>query len=383
MTPPNTDLPLPHATADLPGVGGALRAAPDAFVVEEIPLYEPAGEGSHLYVRVTKENQTTRELVEALERLFALPRGSVGYAGLKDKAARTTQTVSIPVNATPPGIEDEMVARIAGALPAQVHWARLHRNKLKPGHLLGNRFEITVTNIPLLPDEALARAEAVAVRLREQGVPNYFGPQRFGGHGDNAQVGYELLTGKRRLKDQWLRRFLITSYQSHLCNRVLALRIDRGAFTRLLPGDVAKKHATGGIFDVEDLAAEQPRFEAHEISFTLPLFGSKMRRARLDAGLLEAGVEAETGLTESNWKAARIEGTRRLGRLLVPDLAIRPVQQPTGAPDVPTESATEGAGCALLLSFALPKGAFATSLLREVMKSDEEPLPAQEVDAES
>jgi tRNA pseudouridine13 synthase len=296
----------------------------------------------------------------------------VGYAGLKDKAARTTQVLSIPVSATPPGIEAEMAARITDALPVEVHWARLHRNKLKVGHLLGNRFQIQVDEIALPLAEALARAEAIGAELRRWGAPNYFGPQRFGGHGDNAVAGYELLTGKRRLRDQWLRRFLISGYQSHLCNQVLALRIQRGAFTHLLSGDIAKKQATGGIFDVEDLAAEQPRFDAHEISYTLPLFGAKMRRARGDAGALEASVEAETGLTDAEWKAARIEGTRRAGRLLVPDLMIEPMEQPS-------ELTTAG----LILRFTLPKGGFATSLLREVMKSDEEPLPAQEAEVEA
>lgn len=371
--------PLPFATAELPGIGGVLRAEPAAFVVEELPLYEAAGEGTHLYVRLTKERQTTRELVDALERLFKLPRGSVGYAGLKDKDARTTQTLSIPLNAAPPGVEAEMAARIAGTLPVIVESAVLHRNKLRTGHLLGNRFHILVSQIALPRAEALARAEAIAVQLRAVGAPNFFGPQRFGGQGDNAEVGLELLLGKRRQRDQWLRRFLISSYQSQLCNQVLALRMERGAYTRLLSGDVAKKHATGGIFDVEELAVEQLRFDAQEISFTLPLYGAKMRRARDEAGALEAEVEAETGLTDSHWKAARIEGTRRMGRLLLSDLTIEAFSPASGADD---EAGQEGTS-ALTLSFSLAKGGFATSVLREFMKSDSEPLPAQEVDVES
>ncbi|MGL4648018.1 MAG: tRNA pseudouridine(13) synthase TruD, partial [Caldilineaceae bacterium] len=395
-TPPDSTLPLPYFTADLAGIGGTLRATPEDFVVEEIPLYEPGGEGPHLYVRLTKENLTTREVVEVLERQLALPRGSVGYAGLKDKAARTTQTFSLPVNATPPGIEEEMVARVRSALPVEVHWARLHRNKLKVGHLLGNHFRIRIDGINLNADAALARAEAIAARLRAAGAPNAFGPQRFGGQGDNAQSGYELLTGKRRINDQWLRRFLISSYQSHLCNRVLALRVERGAFTQLLAGDVAKKHLTGGVFDVEDLAIEQPRFEAHEISFTLPLFGSKMRRARDEAGSLESEVEAETGLTDAQWKRARIEGTRRVGRLLLPDLTVQSAppgsweasgtvdNQPAANQQVDAASVPEPhAPTALVVAFSLPKGGFATAVLRELMKSDDEPLPAQEVEVES
>ncbi len=378
-TPATAELPplhLPYATGELPGLGGRLRTAPADFLVEEIPLYEPVDEGAHLYVRLTRENQTTREVVEALERLFALPRGSVGYAGLKDKAARTTQTFSLPVHSPSPAAVAEMARRIGGALPLQVEWARLHRNKLKVGHLLGNRFAITIREVNLPAEEAMSRAQATAAILQAQGIPNYFGPQRFGGQGDNASAGLELLLGLRRLRDQWLRRFLISSFQSYLSNRLLALRLERNAWLHLLPGDVAKKHATGGIFDVEDLAAEQARFDAQEISFTLPIFGAKMRRARQLAGALEAEVEAETGLTDNHWKSARIEGTRRMGRMLLPDLGIAlapAAEQPEGAE----------AGCALTLTFTLPKGGFATSVLREFVKDESEPLPAQEVDTES
>ncbi len=372
MPPPELPAVLPYVTPELPGSGGRLRVAPDSFVVEEIPLYEPGDEGSHLYLRITKVNLTTKEVQQRIERLLGLPRGSVGYAGLKDKNARTTQTFSLPVAAGPEG-DAALVERLRGELPVEIHWARRHRNKLKAGHLLGNRFRIAIHDLPLPPQEALARAEAVAARLRAGGLPNYFGPQRFGGQGDNALLGYEILVGTRRVGDRWLRRFLVSAYQSHLCNRYLALRVERGLFDRLLVGDVAKKHATGGLFDVEDLGAEQPRYEAHEISFTAPLFGYKLRRAQGEAALLEVEVEAETGLTDPEWRRANTEGTRRLGRLLLPDLRVVLEPEPVAAAGAPV----------LVVEFSLPKGGFATTLLREVMKEPAEPveLPEDEVDS--
>ena len=364
-----TNFDLPTITADLPGIGGRLRAAPDHFVVEEVPLYEPAGEGTHLYVNLTRAGLSTRDVQAQLERLFRLGRDEVGYAGLKDKAARTTQTFSIPVHAPRPGVEAEMAQRIRDELSVTLNWAALHRNKLKIGHLLGNRFRIVVTDLALPVEAALAAAEPIAARLRAQGAPNFFGVQRFGGQGDNARQGYDILTGKRGPRDKWLRKFLLSAYQSHLCNLYLARRIEMGAFTRLLAGDIAKKHATGGLFDVEDLTAEQARFAAQEISFTAPMFGAKMRPAQGEAGELEAALLAETGLTDRHWQAARIEGTRRLGRVLLPDLRLSGAE---GGPD-------DG----IAVEFTLPKGGFATVVLREFMKVESDNLPAQDADIDN
>ncbi len=361
MPPPDLNVFLPWSTAALPGVGGALRLAPEHFVVEELPLYEALGEGPHLYINLTKANLTTKEVQQQLERLLGLGRGSVGFAGLKDKYARTTQTFSIPSNA-PPEQDEALVARVAEALPVTINWARRHRNKLKAGHLLGNRFQITITDIALPAGEALARAQAVAAALAETGAPNYFGPQRFGGEGDNAQTGYELLTGSRSMRDKWLRQFLVSSYQSHLCNVYLARRVEQGAFTHLWLGDVAKKHATGGIFDVADLEADQPRFDAHEISFTAPMFGSKMRPAQAEAAILEDELAAGTGLTDANWRRMHTDGTRRMGRLFATELAVN--EHPLG----------------LEVAFVLPKGAFATTLLREFMKNESAALPPEEAE---
>lgn len=372
MPPPVLSLHLPAVTPDLPGVGGSLRLSPESFIVEEVPLYEASGEGTHLYVRITRENQTTRDLQLALESLFGLPRGSVGFAGLKDKAARTTQTFSIPTRAMDPalaaGVAAEMAARIAGALPVTVESAKFHTNKLKIGHLLGNRFQIAIHDVtPSLerePGVALDRARAVCERLRATGLPNYFGPQRFGGGGDNALAGWEILTGQRRVGDSWLRKLLISAYQSHLCNVYLARRVEGGWFSRIMRGDVAKKHATGGIFLVEDATVEQPRFDAGEISYTAPIFGSKMRRSAYESAELENGVEAETGITDVQWRRAHTEGTRRMGRLLIPDLAV--IED----------------GPRLICRFFLPKGGFATTVLAEIMKQTAVSLPEEDGDEE-
>ncbi len=129
----------------------------------------------------------------------------------------------------------------------------VHAQQLKTGHLLGNRFEIVVSE-PDCSAEELARCHRTADD--RQGLPNYFGPQRMGREGANV-AGLAILQGSLKKRDKWLRQFLVSSVQSYLCNRYLAERVGMGAFDRLLAGDVAR-YATGGLFDVVDLDQEQP-----------------------------------------------------------------------------------------------------------------------------
>jgi tRNA pseudouridine13 synthase len=343
---------LPYITSELPGIGGRLRAQPDHFVVDEIALYEPSGEGQHLYVNITKVELTTKDVQRKLVRLFGLRETDVGFAGMKDKNACTTQTFSLSVGHPDRDFVDSAAARIENEMPVTVNWVRLHGNKLRLGHLVGNRFRIVISDLPGTPVVSAQMARNVVDRLIADGMPNFFGPQRFGAGGNNVDKGLAVLQRKNYVKDRWLRRFLVSAYQSYLCNCYLADRVKSGAFYSLLSGDVAKKHDTGGLFDVEDLAVEQPRFDAHEISFTAPLFGPKMRMASADAGDLETRILDNSPITLEDLRKAKVEGTRRQGRLLTPDLTIA--------------SADEG----VVVEFSLTKGGFATTILRELMKSD-------------
>ena len=175
---------LPFITEELPGISGEIKTEPAHFVVEEIPLYEPLGEGQHMYVRLTREGWTTKALQERLVELFALREVDVGCAGLKDKHARVTQTFSLLLQDSD---EASVARRIEESLPVEVVWARRHRNKLRRGHLLGNRFHIVVLD---LGAEALERADAIAQALQAYGLPNFYGVQRFGIRGDGlGQMG--------------------------------------------------------------------------------------------------------------------------------------------------------------------------------------------------
>ncbi len=343
---------LPLVTADLAGIGGTLRHCPADFVVEEVPLYDPSGAGEHIYVQITREGATTREIVKALCRLFRLRDADVGIAGLKDKMARTTQTFSLHLHKDDP---EEAARRIREELAVEVAWARRHGNKLRRGHLRGNRFRLVVRD----PVEAgLERAQAIAAALLRTGVPNYYGSQRFGGRGDNAAKGREALEG-RGPRNPWLRSLLISAWQSARFNEWLAERIRRGGFADLWLGDVVQKHDRGATFVVASLEAERPRFEAGDIAVTGPMYGRRMVRAAGPAGDLEQAILAADGATDEMFARARLEGARRTARLVLPDLRVDPC--PEG----------------LAFQFTLPRGGYATTVLREFRK-DEGELPEVE-----
>ncbi len=327
----------------MPGIGGQIKDVPSHFVVEEVPLYEPEGEGEHLYVRFTREGMTTRELQQRLARLFNLKEMDVGYAGMKDKHARVTQTFSLPVRSA----EEKVVRNIQENLPVEILWARRHRNKLKRGHLLGNRFRIRVIDPG---PEVLERAQNIVRALQEHGLPNFYGEQRFGVENDNVRKGREVLLG-RGPRDRWLRNLLLSAYQAFLFNLWLSERIRCGWFESLLKGDVAQKTDTGGMFEIEDPEVEFPRFRDGEITYTGPIYGTKMRWPGGKSRELEQRILDSADVTEKMLKKSRLSGSRRLARLLVKDIKVSSLQDDA------------------VFEFSLPKGAYATTLLRELMKS--------------
>ncbi len=336
---------IPFITPDLPGTGGEIKVEPDHFIVEEVPLYDPSGAGDHLFVSITRSGQTTQEIVQALASALGIPDRGIGYAGLKDKHARTTQVFSLPY------VQPDQITDLDQKIDAEVRWAIPHNKKLRPGHLLGNRFTITVLN-PTAPD-ALDRAGVILEALNQRGLANFFGEQRFGTFGDNAEQGLSILTGQqKRPRAKWLHKLLASAYQSQLFNQYLALRIERNIFDRILAGDLVKKTDTGGMFTVEDVPTDQERFDQRKITFTGPLFGYKMRQPLDDAAAIEAEILQSSPVTEQQWRSNRVQGNRRAGRLFLAPVDLEP--HPQG----------------FNLSFFLPKGAYATILLREIIKSD-------------
>jgi len=333
---------LPLVTGALAGIGGRIKSEAAHFVVEEIPLYAASGEGEHVYVRHRRADRTTRELVLALARAFGLDPRDIGYAGMKDKRAIATQTFSLQLHHAELA---DVARRIESEVGGEVLDVQRHLNKLRRGHLIGNRFVVTVDATLVGAHE---RALQIAAEIRQRGMPNFFGPQRYGEDGRNAERGRALIA---RPKRGWLAELHMSAWQSSLFDRWLAERMQRGDFERVLAGDVAKKLDNGALFDVVDAVQENERVARREITHSGPMFGSKMRAASGIPAELEAALLATQAVTVPMLAKARLEGTRRAGRIFVDDIVLEPVE------------------AGLRLSFQLPKGSYATNVLREFMKT--------------
>lgn len=320
-----------------------IRTAPEDFQVEELPLYQPSGEGGHTFVRLEKRLRTTEEVANDLARAARVQPRDIGYAGRKDRIAVATQTFSVP------GLDPTRALELT--LPGvRVLEAVRHGHKLRTGQLRGNRFEIAVREI----DEN----ERSALRCRfdelcRTGMPNRFGAQRFGRDGRNVAVGARILRGKARITDHRKARFAISALQSAVFNSVLDSRPI--PISRLELGDVAILHESGGQFLVEDLAVDQARADAFEISPTGPIFGSRVIEPAAAVADREARALAEHGVSLSEMRpprGIRLRGARRA-------LRVRP-----------SEAATRELDDGLWLDFALPSGSYATVLIREVLGED-------------
>ena len=403
---------LPFLTADLPGIGGILKKRPEDFVVEEIPAYDFSGRGTHVLALMEKTGTPTLEAIRHIASTLGIPRRQIGYAGLKDARAVARQWISIE------HIDPEKLQQLS--LPqVKVIQTTRHTNKLKIGHLKGNRFTIRIRQFEPPQDQALARCEEITNFLVRRGAPNYFGRQRFGHRNDGHLLGGAIIERRpdkfidmflgmpspdeppaaieaRRLYDQhqysaaldtWpgqhhdqrralksliktndkarafkvidqaLKKLYISAFQSHLFNQVIVARLP--ALDRLLVGDMAYKHENGACFRVEDAAAEQSRCDAFEISPSGPLFGYRMTELTGPAGDIENGVLAATHLQREDFRRMgyyRIKGARRPLRFGPRHLAI--------------SSGDDEHGDYLQLGFELDAGCYATTLVREVTKND-------------
>jgi tRNA pseudouridine13 synthase len=306
----------------------------------------PAGTGDHVYVRVKKRGLTTRDVVTALSRAARVQERDIGYAGLKDKHAVTIQWFSLPRSPlTPDGWQ----------LPEGVEVLEVsrHNNKLRTGHLVGNRFQISLAG---LDNSALVRAQAIRERLSNDGLFNFFGEQRFGAEGNNLAYGLAWLRGEARLprsRERFLTKFLPSAIQSDVFNRYVILRAALG-LDHLLPGEVVRLEGTGSMFVVEDPDREQSRFSARDIHLTGPMVGPKMRKSERLAKDLEERALRESGLDE--------EDVDRLGRHV-----------PGARRDVlvfPKNLDVSWGDDRLVVSFELPAGGYATVLMREFTRSE-------------
>ncbi len=358
--------PLPRWTADLPGVGGIARAQVEDFEVEELPLYTPCGQGDHLYLWVQKRDLAGPMLRRVLSEQLGVPQGDIGMAGLKDRRAVTRQWISVPARGVDPDrLDDPRV---------QVLRAERHGNKLRTGHLAGNRFVVRLRELEGDRNTLAGRVAAKLASIRERGMPNFYGEQRMGHGGSTLAAGWALGAGhdgrvrvrtpdgvvhQLHLRDRSLRRLAASALQSELFNRVVAARLAAGTLDRVLLGDLCQKTDTGGSFVTDDPVREQGRLERGEVAITGPMWGPKMMRPAAEVAALEERTLVEAGLSEGLFRTlgSLATGTRRA-------IVIRPGE---------LEATLDDDG--LLLRFTLPAGSFATVLMHEFMGPSEDALP--------
>lgn len=333
---------LPFVSDPLPGIGGTIKAVPEHFVVEEKLPYAASGEGEHVYVTFRRCGWNTTDAATVIQKRLNLASSDVGWGGRKDKTAVAVQTFSLRCGVTYPFTE---VEKAFSDLPFELLAIERHRNKIKTGHVAANRFTVIVSRPG--PD-ARSRCLAIADRLKQSGVPNFYGPQRFGHRMQNIQRGFSLFSSKKKGRKD---AFMVSVVQSALFNIWLKQRMRSGNFAKILAGDIAKKTDTGGMFVVENPDVESPRLNAGEIIYTGPMVGFKMKPAMHAAGAREVALFDHFGLTPERFRRFRAPGARREAILNPADLEIGEV--------------AEG----LRFSFTLPSGAYATTVLREFTKS--------------
>ncbi len=344
---------LPYLTSELPGIGGVLRSTDEDFAVDEEPAYPPSGAGDHVFVRIEKRGLTTPQAVRAIAQALGARDRDVGVAGMKDRHAVTTQWLSLPPPVTPEA------ARALELPGVRVLEAARHPHKLRTGHVRANRFRLRVRGLPAgLAPELARRARAILERLAAPpGAPNWYGEQRFGRDGDNAARGRELVSGARRPgRDRRMDRLMISALQAELFNAWLTARIADGLYRSALAGDVLHKRG-GGLFDCADPAADEPRLAAGEVVATGPMFGARMRRppGGTPAAAREAAILDAAGLSLDAFASVRAlaEGTRRDAAVPLDGAAVAAADDGT-----------------LEVAFTLPGGAYATTVMREVMKTE-------------
>jgi tRNA pseudouridine13 synthase len=341
-----TALDPPRAFGDVVG-DGSIRVEPEDFIVEEDLGFAASGSGQHVLLKVRKRNANTQWVARELAKVCGCRPMDVGYAGLKDRRAVAIQWFTVP--RSPQSLEAWV--RVATA-EFEVLEAYAHARKLPRGALAGNRFSIRVRNV-----EVDARLSERMEQIKRCGVPNYFGPQRFGRDGGNLEP---VADGLRSLR-QAERGFVLSAARSLIFNGVLAERIREGSWHQLEAGDLANLDGRGSIFPVDEIDPTlRERSERLEIHATGPMWGLGAPASGGRVLELETRTAAELAPATQLLEEAGMDQERRSLRLAVRELEWR--CEPTS----------------VLIQFRLARGGFATTVLREIFAAPGAVLPADE-----
>ena len=326
-----------------PACQGLIRQQAEDFQVDEVLGYDLGGEGEHVCLHIQKRHRNTAEVAQAIARLAGVKSRDVSYAGLKDRQAVTRQWFSVYL-----ANKAEPDWRALTSDDIEILAITRHQRKLRRGALKGNRFRLRIRDLQgacEVLEERLARIEA-------EGVPNYFGEQRFG-HA-NLERASAMFEGCIKVRDRGKRGIYLSAARSAIFNTVLSARVADGTWNRAQAGDMMMLAGTHSVFLAETLDdAITERIRRHDIFPTGPLWGQGQPATRLEVAQLETRVGGQFELYCQGLAKAGMKQERR-SLVLLPE-ALRWSRE----------------GSSLLLEFFLPAGSYATSVLRELLQPRE------------
>lgn len=324
---------------------GKLKSQPEDFIVKEDLGFELDGEGEHVMVRVEKTGCNTIFVAEQLAKFAKISARSVSYAGLKDRNAVTEQwfCLQMPGKETP----DFSLWQLDGC---RVIATTRQKRKLRIGTLKGNQFELTIRDISV-PEDVEARLQKVA----EQGIPNYFGEQRFGRDGQNLTQALRWANQEITVRERNKRSFYLSAARSAMFNHVASERIENQTINQVLLGDALQLTGRGSWFvaTAEELPTLQARVASGELSITAPLPGDGELGTQEDALVFETNSLESYHSLMTLMKNERVSSTRRAMIVKPQNFQWQWIDQTT-----------------LKLNFFLNSGSFATSVVREIINQD-------------
>lgn len=325
-----------------PECRGRIKVQPEDFQVDEQLSFEPSGTGDHVFLRIRKTGLNTDEVSKILARHGGVVRSAVGYAGMKDRHAVTSQWFSVP--------SMDPITWDTGVLAdgrVEVLEVTRHPKKLKKGALKGNRFQIIVRDVEGSTQTLADRAE----KIRQTGFPNYFGPQRFGDRGQNLDRALAFFNQSYRPRGRHQRGLMFSTARSWLFNHVLQQRVSDGTWNQPLAGDVMVLSGTHQYFVPTEIGPDLlERIAHHDISPSGPMAGVGEVPVSLEADTIESQVYVQHHDFYHGLINAQVKHARR-------PLVVWPQDMTTDMLDANT----------LKLEFALPSGSYATSLIRELL----------------
>jgi tRNA pseudouridine13 synthase len=342
-----SSIELPCAYGGAAG-SGILKQIPDDFTVEEVLGFTPSGEGEHTFLRIEKTGANTDAIAARIAEFAGVPRMAVSYAGLKDRHARTIQWFSAHL----PGKQDPDWQLLDNA-ELRILQACRHNRKLKTGTLKGNRFHLRIRQ--LAADQTLL--EQRLQQIADNGVPNYFGPQRFGHHGQNIEKAKALFDGSLNTRNRHLRGIYLSAARSLVFNRVLAERVRQQNWDQALEGDAFTFPDSHSYFCdalTPEIVTRVATFQIHPSG---PLWGKGELPTQAATRALEEAVARQEPELCSGLERGGVEMARRALRINPGEFSWR----------LDEHSAD---GKQLQITFTLPAGAYATTLLREALTFD-------------